>query len=220
MSRRAWILVAVPVVLLLGLVLGPLAYAALQDDAPPATTVEAQPTDAELTADTDGTWTVSDGSTAGYRVDEVLNGADVTVAGTTEQVSGSVVVEAGALDSAGITVDVASIATDNGRRDTYFRNSVMDVGRHPTATFTVAEPVELPELTGSPVTVPVTGDLTVVGQTRQVRVDLSAVRTPEGVDISGAIPVTFADYGIEAPNLGFVRVEDRGAIEFLLRLTR
>lgn len=220
MSRRAWILVAVPVVLLLGLVLGPLAYAALQDDAPPATTVEAQPTDAELTADTDGTWTVSDGSTAGYRVDEVLNGADVTVAGTTEQVSGSVVVEAGALDSAGITVDVASIATDNGRRDTYFRNSVMDVGRHPTATFTVAEPVELPELTGSPVTVPVTGDLTVVGQTRQVRVDLSAVRTPEGVDISGSIPVTFADYGIEAPNLGFVRVEDRGAIEFLLRLTR
>src|SRR5829696_5402088 len=118
MTRRAWILVAVPVVVLLGLVLGPLAYAALQDDAPPAATVEVQPEDAELSAGTDGTWTVSDGSTAGYRVDEVLNGADVTVAGTTGQVSGTVV-EAGALGSAEVAVDAASIATDSGRRDAY-----------------------------------------------------------------------------------------------------
>ena len=29
-----------------------------------------------------------------------------------------------------------------------------------------------------------------------------------------------ADHGVEAPDLGFVRVEDRGAVEFLLRLTR
>jgi polyisoprenoid-binding protein YceI len=218
MTRRAWILVAVPVVLLLGLVLGPLAYAALQDDAPPADTVQVQPEDAELVEDTDGTWTVADGSTAGYRVDEVLNGADVTVAGTTDQVTGSVVVGAGALSSADVTVDVASIATDSGRRDAYFRDSVMDVGTHPTAVFTVTGPVELPELTGTPVTVPVTGELTLAGQTREVQVDLSVVRTPDGVDVSGSIPVTFADFGIEAPNLGFVRVEDSGAIEFLLHL--
>jgi polyisoprenoid-binding protein YceI len=219
-TRRAWILIAVPVVLLLGLVLGPLAYAALQDDAPPAETVQVQPEDAELSEETDGTWTVSDGSTAGYRVDEVLNGADVTVAGTTDQVSGSVVVEAGALSTAELTVDVASIATDSGRRDAYFRDTVMDVGTYPTATFTVTEPVELPELTGTPVTVPVTGELTVAGETREVQVDLSVVRTSTGVDISGSIPVTFADYGLEAPNLGFVRVEDQGAVEFLLHLAR
>ena len=30
---------------------------------------------------------------------------------------------------------------------------------------------------------------------------------------------TFADFGIQAPDLGFVRVEDRGSIEFLLHLT-
>jgi polyisoprenoid-binding protein YceI len=219
MSRRGWILLAVPVVLVLGLVFGPLLYAALEDDAAEAQTVQAQPEDAELVADTDGTWTVADGSTAGYRVDEVLNGADVTVAGTTDQVDGSVVVESGDLTSADVTVDVASIATDSGRRDAYFRDNVMDVGTHPTATFAVTEPVDLPELTGTPVTVPVAGDLTVAGETRQVQVDLSVVRTPEGVDISGSIPVTFADYGIEAPDLGFVRVEDQGAIEFLLRLT-
>src|SRR5829696_6177152 len=197
MTRRAWILVAVPVVVLLGLVLGPLAYAALQDDAPPAATVEVQPEDAELSAGTDGTWTVSDGSTAGYRVDEVLNGADVTVAGTTGEVTGSVVVEDGALATADVSVDVASIATDSGRRDAYFRDSVMDVGQYPTATVVVTGPVDLPELTGTPVTVPVTGELTLAGETRQVEVDLAVVRTPDGVDVSGAIPMTFADFGIE-----------------------
>jgi polyisoprenoid-binding protein YceI len=220
MSRRAWILVAVPVVLVLGLVLGPLAYAAFRDDAPAAATVEVQPQDAELSPVTDGTWTVSDGSTAGYRVDEVLNGADVTVAGTTGQVTGSVVVADGDLDSAEVTVDVASVTTDSGRRDAYFRDDVMDVGTHPTATFTVPEPVELPALSGTPVTVPVTGELALAGETREVQVDLSVVRTPDGVDVSGSIPVVFADFAIEPPDLGFVRVDDRGAIEFLLHLTQ
>ena len=220
MSRRAWILIAVPVVLVLGLVLGPLAYAALQDDAPPAETAQAQAGDAELSTQTDGTWAITDGSTAGYRVDEVLNGADVTVAGSTEEVTGTVVVEGGALSTAEVTVDVASIATDSGRRDSYFRDSVMDVGQHPTATFVVTGPVDLPELTGTPATVPVTGELTLAGETREVQADLSVVRTPDGVDISGSIPVTFADYGIQAPNLGFVRVEDSGSVEFLVRLVK
>ncbi|WP_040338108.1 YceI family protein [Candidatus Blastococcus massiliensis] len=220
MRRRSWwILGGGLALLVLALVAGPLIYAALDEDAPPARTVEAQPEGATVSAGTDGTWAVAPGSTAGYRVDEVLNGVDNTVAGTTDAVTGSVVVEDGSLVSAEVVVDVAGIATDNGRRDSYFRDSIMDVDRHPTATFAVTEPVELPELTGTPVTIPVTGELTVKGATREVQVDLSAVRTPEGVDVSGSIPVTFADHGIDPPNLGFVRVEDTGSVEFLVHLT-
>jgi hypothetical protein len=63
------------------------------------------------------------------------------------------------------------------------------------------------------------GELTVKGTTREVRTDLSVVRTPEGVDVSGSVPVTFADHGIDPPNLGFVRVEDAGSVAFLLHLT-
>jgi hypothetical protein len=33
-------------------------------------------------------------------------------------------------------------------------------------------------------------------------------------------PLVSAEHGVEAPDLGFVRVEDRGAVEFLLRLAR
>ncbi|SNS94925.1 Polyisoprenoid-binding protein YceI [Geodermatophilus saharensis] len=221
MARRRrtwWIVGGVVALLALGIGVGPLLYAATQEDAAAAPTVQAQPSDVELAPETDGTWTVVPGSSAGYRVDEVLNGANVTVAGTTDQVTGSVVIQGGDLASAEVSVDVASIRTDIGQRDSYFRGNVMDVDTYPTGTFTVRGPVDLPELSGTPVTVPVTGDLTLRGQTRQVQTDLAVVRTAEGVEVSGAVPVVFADFGITAPNLGFVRVEDRGQVEFLLRL--
>ena len=220
MRRRIWWIVGGGLALLVLALVVPMIYAASEEDAPPARTVEAQPEGAALAPETDGTWTVGAGSSAGYRVDEVLNSVDVTVAGTTDQVTGQVVVEGGDLASAEVVVDIASVTTDSGRRDGYFRDNVMDVENHPTATFVVTGPVDLPELTGTPVTVPVTGQLTVKGTTREVQADLSVVRTPEGVDVSGSVPLVFADHGVEAPNLGFVRVEDRGAVEFLLRLAR
>ena len=160
-SRRAWWITGGAVaVVAAGAIGGPLVYAALEEDAPPAQTVQVQPEDVELTAETDGTWTVAGGSSAGYRVHEVLNGADVTVAGTTDQV------------------------------------------------------------TGTPVTVPVTGELTLHGVTRTVQTEISVVRTAEGVDVSGSVPVAFGDYGVQAPSLGFVRVDDQGAVEFFLHLTQ
>ena len=219
-SRRAWWITGGAVaVVAAAAVGGPLVYAALEEDAPPAPTVQVQPSDAALVNDTDGTWTVAAGSSAGYRVHEVLNGADVTVAGTTDQVTGSVVITGGDLADADLTVDVASIATDSGQRDSYFRGNVMDVDAHPTATFAVTQPADLPELTGTPVTVPVTGELTLKGVTQQVQTEISVVRTGAGVDVSGSVPVSFGDYGIDAPNLGFVRVDDQGAVEFFLHLT-
>ena len=220
-SRRTWIIAGTVVgVVAVGAVAGPLVYAALQEDAPPATTVQAQDSDAPLTDVTDGTWTIGSGSSAGYRVDEVLNGADVTVAGTTDQVTGSLVVSGGDLQSAEVDVDMASVATDSGRRDSYFRDNVIDVAANPTATFAVTQAVDLPELTGTPVTVPVAGELTVHGVTQQVTVDLSVVRTAQGVEASGSIPVTFADYDVTPPDLGFVSVEDTGSVEFFLVLTQ
>ena len=136
-SRRTWWITGGAVaVVALGAIGGPLVYAALEEDAPPAATVQAQPSDAALVTDTDGTWTVAADSSAGYRVHEVLNGADVAVAGTTDQVTGSVVIAGGDLADADLTVDVASIATDTARRDSYFRDNVMEVDAHPTAAVT------------------------------------------------------------------------------------
>ncbi len=83
------------VVLGVGLVVGPRLYADSENsrvDAAPTLTATA---DAGAVADgsTDGTWTIGEGSFAGYRVDEVLQGNDVTVTGRTEEVSGTYTVK-------------------------------------------------------------------------------------------------------------------------------
>ena len=167
-----------------------------------------------------GDWSIGDGSTAGYRVDEVLNGTDVTVVGSTDQVSGTITVDGTSITAATIDVDVASIATDSGNRDDYFRGTAMQVNRFPTATFTLTEPMEAAVPSdGEVASVDATGELTMHGVTKTVSVPLQAALSGDGVQVSGSIPVTFSDYGVEAPDLGFVSVEDQGTVEFLVAAT-
>jgi len=167
-----------------------------------------------------GDWSIGDGSTAGYRVDEVLNGTDVTVVGSTDQVSGTITVDGTSISAATIDVDVASIATDSGNRDDYFRGTAMQVNRFPTASFTLTQPIEAAVPSdGEVASVDATGELTMHGVTQTVTVPLQAALSGDGVQVSGSIPVTFSDYGVEAPDLGFVSVEDQGTVEFLVAAT-
>ena len=72
---------------------------------------------------------------------------------------------------------------------------------------------------GEVASVEATGDLTMHGVTQSVTVDLQAALSGDGVQVSGSIPVTFSDYGVQAPDLGFVSVEDSGTVEFLVAAT-
>lgn len=173
-----------------------------------------------------GEWRVSDGSEAGYRLDEVLNGTDVTVTGRTDDVTGSFTIGAGGLtlERAELTVDVASISTDSAQRDTYFRDQALRAAEHPTATFTLTQPVTLDAApaAGAVVQTQAVGDLTIAGVTRSVTAEVQ-VRGSAGADgggavaeIAGTIPIVFADFGVEAPSLGFVQVEPEGFVEFQL----
>ena len=210
------------VVLAAGLIVGPRLYADAENsrtEAAPTLTAAAAAGAAEGTeapAATDGTWTVGEGSFAGYRVDEVLSGNDITVTGRTEDVTGTLTVAEGSLTEATVEVDMASIATDEARRDDYFRGTALQVETYPTATFELTEPVELEEGATSAQLV---GELTIRDVTQAVTVDAQIAASGDAVQVVGSVPVTFADYGVEAPNLGFVSVEDTGAVEFDLRLT-
>jgi polyisoprenoid-binding protein YceI len=167
--------------------------------------------------DLSGTWSVAAGSFAGYRVDEVLQGNDVTVTGRTSDVTGELTVDDLSLTKATITVDVASITTDEGARDAYFRDTAMQVDDFPTATFTLTEPVTLQTpVAGVAQTVNAIGDLTLRGVTQPVTLELQAALTDAGGQVVGSIPIAFSDYGVDAPNLGFVAVEDTGSVEFSL----
>lgn len=169
-----------------------------------------------------GTWTVTAGSEAGYRVNEVLNGTNVTVTGRTPNVTGTVTADKLTITDAKLTVDVATIATDNGNRDAYFRDQAMHVSEHPTATFVLSEPVTAAAApkSGEPVEQRLSGELTVAGVTRSV--ELTAQMRTDGAtaNVVGRIPVTFEDFGVTAPSLGFVKVEPKGYIEFELVLKR
>lgn len=169
-----------------------------------------------------GTWQVGQGSEAGYRVAEVLNGQDVIVTGRTSQVEGSFTVnEAGnTLTAAEFTVDVASISTDSDRRDSYFSSKTVDTSVHPTATLKVIEPVEFTVPTaGQASQVEVAGELTLAGVTQPVTFTAEIAASATEAQIAASIPITFSDFGIEAPSLGFVAVEESGAIEVQLVAT-
>ncbi|UCR89485.1 YceI family protein [Mycetocola spongiae] len=211
--------------IILGATLGPVIYrdvfAAPAADAP--TTALENAAAPELGADElAGEWTVGSGSTAGYRVDEVLNGTDVTVTGRTEQVSGSVTASATGIEAAVISVDTASIATDNGTRDNYFRGTVARSAQFPQATFTLTAPIAFPAdpTAAGPHTATATGTLSFAGVERSVSAEISAVIDGTTVRLAGSVPLVFADYGVSAPDLGFVKVEDHGSVEFILNLER
>lgn len=170
-----------------------------------------------------GAWTVGAQSLAGYRVDEVLAGQDVTVVGRTSAVSGRVIIEDAHLTSAQLSVELGKVETDNSNRDDAFRD-LLKTAEFPEATFVVDEPVDLalavPEGDAQSVRLEVPGQLTVAGTT--VDVTASVVATVHGseVTLAGSIPVTFADFNIEAPDLGFVTVEDQGTVEFSLVMSK
>ncbi len=190
---------------------------ALALSTPTATTDGASPGLTEQ--DLAGTWTVSDGSQAGYRVAEVLNGQDVTVVGRTSDVEGTVTIDGTSLSAADVTVSMTTITTDNSNRDGQFLD-ILKTSEFPTATFTLTEPVDVSGVTEGTTSVQATGELTVAGVSAPVVVALDAQTTATGVEVSGSIPVTFSDFGVDAPDLGFVKVEDTGTVEMLLALEK
>ena len=167
-------------------------------------------------------YTVGPGSQAGYRVGELLSGQRVDAVGRTPEVTGSVQLADTRVTASEITVDIRTVTSDQSRRDDYFTESIMETGRYPNAVFTLTRPVDLGAefASGARVTVDATGTLTVKDVTREVTFPLTALRGGDTIDVSGSVPVTFTDFGIEPPNFGnVVKVDPTGEVEFLLKLS-
>lgn len=217
----AGIAAGIVVVAGVGVVVGPRLYAdAVNGSAAAAPSLSPSAAGTLDAASADGTWRSGSGSYAGYRVHEVLQGQDVTVVGRTKQVEGTATVDDGRLSDATVTVQVGSISTPESARDAYFRDTALQTDRYPTATFRVTEPVDVSDaLDGSTQDVTLTGDLTMHGVTKPVQA-AAQVAVGEGgtVQVAGSVPVTFRDYGVEAPSLGFVTVDGKGSVEFSLAL--
>jgi polyisoprenoid-binding protein YceI len=238
MSRRAWFVV-VPVVALLALVGGPWVYInVIRDDAPDRLTLDDATTTTvagagDVTTTTvdgttpeavgiDGTWTITSGSQAGYRVKEVLFGQDAEAVGRTPDVTGTLTITGTTVTSTDVVVDMTTVASSESRRDGQFQGRIMDTATYPTATFSLTEPVELGAVPadGEVVTHRVTGDLTLRGVTRSVTFDLSARRNGATIEANATIAVSFDDFEIPDASGGPASVGRDGELELLLIFTR
>lgn len=229
---KRWLIAGVATVAVL-CTAGPYIYINYVQDKPPAALSLDDPSGSDSSGSSsgsrdqagegvEGAWRVGSGSQAGYRVDEVLFGQNVTAVDRTEKVTGELEIEGNRAVSGSFTVDLASVKSDSDQRDGQFRGRVMNTERYPEASFELTEPVDFGSApaVGEQVSAKATGELTVHGETNPVSFELDAQRTADGFRVNGSIPVTFADYGIEAPDFGGIAVEDEGNIEFLLAFDR
>ena len=229
-SWLRWVLVAGAVVVVLAVGV-PFAYIHFIEGPAPAplglgaTASPGATVSGQATADTPlaGTWTVTTGSRAGYRVNEVLSGQKNVAVGRTSSVAGHLTLSRTAVTAGAFIVRMATIRSDQSQRDAQFDGRIMDVATYPTGTFTLTHAISLAPVpaTGKIQTYRATGNLMLHGRTRQVTFGLSAERTATQIRVSGSIPITFADWNISNPSFaGFVTTENHGVLEFLLVFRR
>jgi len=170
----------------------------------------------------DGTWAAGSGSVAGFRVREAALGFSNDVVGRTTAVTGTIVIAGNRVISATFHVSLTSIEV-GGKTQPQFARS-LGTRDHPTAIFTLAEPVVLGPAFGSGAVITVTGTgyLAMNGTSRQVRFALSGRRDGSVMQAAGSIPVMFSEWGIAPPKgYGFLgSLASRGTAEFLLVLHR
>jgi polyisoprenoid-binding protein YceI len=187
-----------------------------------STTVAAGTTGASValgaTVAVDGTWKVTSGSQAGYRIKETLFGQSNTAVGRASAVTGTITISGTAVTAGSFSVDMTKVSSDRSQRDDQFQGRIMDTATYPMATFTLTEPIQLSTLpaNGVQVTEKAVGKLMLHGTTGPVTATVTAQRSGTTIQVSGSIPITFADWKISNPSGGPATTEDHGTLEFLL----
>jgi polyisoprenoid-binding protein YceI len=174
----------------------------------------------------EGTWAIqpSASSFVGYRVQETLAGiGGNTAVGRTSSVSGTLTISGTTVTKVDITADLATLRSDDDRRDGQLRQRGLETGRYPTATFSVSQPIELGSMPedGQTIDVTATGELTLHGVTKSVQIPLQARLSGGIIEVAGSLALQFADYRITAPT-SFIAlsVQDHGTMELHLYFAR
>lgn len=232
MKGRSWKfwLVSSVLVLAVGVVGGPFIYIHfIAAKAPaPLTLTKATPSatasgsSSSATTGVNGTWSVTTGSQVGYRVNEILFGQSNVAAGRTSSITGSVTIAGATVSKGTFIVDMTTVTSDQRRRDNQFNGRIMDTSSYPTATFTLSSPIVLSSIpaVGVQSSTQATGVLTMHGTSKSVTFTVKGQRTASGIEVTGSIPIVFADWSIPNPSFGPVSTDDHGVLEFLLVFTR
>ncbi|MFI5226286.1 MAG: YceI family protein, partial [Candidatus Limnocylindrales bacterium] len=176
-----------------------------------------------------GTWSVDTSigsfsdfsdSFVGYRVQEQLAsiGANTAV-GRTPSVSGSMTIDGTTVTAGTVTADLTQLKSNDDRRDGQLNHQGIETSTFPTATFTLTSPIDLGSVPadGQQVKVTAKGQLTLHGVTKDVEIPLTAQLSGSIIEVAGSLPITFSDYGIQAPtSFAVLSVADSGTMELQL----
>lgn len=179
-----------------------------------------------------GTWKITTGSLAGYRVKELFVGetSKHEAVARTSTVSGGLLVSG---DSSGYQVtgitftaaltDLHSVDSVAGRdvtqRDSFVSRQ-MDLQQFPDATFTASSASVPATSTSGPVDASAAGKLTIHGVTKDVTATAKAQLTGDKIEIAGNLSINMTDYGVSPPSVPFTTVDSQVTIEFQLFLTK
>ncbi len=172
-------------------------------------------------ASLDGQWQVGRGSTAGWRLDEVLLGQSTTAVGRTSDVTGRFTLHKSTVSNGSFTVNLATVTSTHGLHDSAFRH-LLDTQNQPTSTFVMTAPIELGSVPaeGKIIKVTAAGSLTVKGTTKPVELPLQVRRAGGTVAVLGSLPIHYKDFGIDNPTNAAATVGDVATVEFLLRFAK
>ena len=195
-------------------------------DSPPALTLSGtgSPERGPAVGAPAGVWAVGPGSVAGYRVREKLLRlpASNDAVGRTNAVTGSFRLAAdgdGFLVKSGmrIDVDLATLKSDEQRRDDHMRTMAIETDRFPTATFvSTADLVVRPDHGSAAARALVRGDLTLHGVSRTLEVPVHARYDGSRIEVVGTLSFPWAMFDMQQPNLSYVTVEADPTMEFQL----
>lgn len=103
-----------------------------------------------------------------------------------------------------IEVDLTTLESDSGLRDSYVKRTTLQTSRFPVASFvpTRAEGLSLPLADGA-FSFRLTGNMTISGVTKQVTWDVTGERTGDRISVTAtnAPAWKFADFGLEIPSV-------------------
>ena len=216
MARRLIVAVAAVALVLAGVFV---VFVVRGSDAPPPPSLSDEEPASTATPATDASsWIVARGEQTfvGYRVREEFASIGVADAvGRTGEVGGGLNVDGDRIAGAVLEADMTTLRSDESRRDDALRTRGIETDRFPEAQFQLLEPVDLTRRNQR-----ARGELTLHGETQPIAVRVSAQRLGgDTIELVGEAPIAFADFNIEPPSVaGVVTVEDKGTLEFKLRL--
>jgi polyisoprenoid-binding protein YceI len=167
------------------------------------------------------------GNEARYRVRELLVGRELEndVIGKTSSVSGRLVVEPNGTvirDSSKIVVQVATLASDQTRRDNFLRRRTLESEKYPTVELVpfTFQGIAAPLAPGQTASFTLVGNLTMRGVTRPTTWQVTARADGSAVVGTAKTAFTFKDFELEQPKVPIVlSVADTVRLEYDFRFT-